>query len=79
MATQRLQAWKAAVADAVAALRGETHCTGIGIIGVGLGGTIALAAVDEGLDVDKMVLWGAPARGRTWLRQQRAYHSVTAI
>lgn len=77
--TQRLQAWKTAVKDAVVALRDATHCAGIGIIGVGLGGTMTVNTVDDGLDVDKMVLWGAPARGRTWLRQQRAYHRLAAI
>ena len=67
------------LAAAIATLRYETDCAGIGIIGVGLGGTISLAAIDDGLDVDKLVLWGAPARGRTWLRQQRTFHRVTAI
>ena len=76
---QQLPSWKIAVASAVMTLRRETQCARIGCIGVGLGGTIALAAVDDGLDVDKLVLWGAPARGRAWLRQQRAYHRVTAI
>ena len=76
---QRVQSWKAAVVDAVATLRRESECTRVGIIGVGLGGTIALAALDDGLDVDKLVLWGAPARGRAWLRQQRVYHTVTEI
>ncbi len=76
---QRLVPWKGAVASAIATLRRETGCERVGCIGVGLGGTIALAAIDDGLDVDKLVLWGAPARGRAWLRQQRAYHRVTAI
>ena len=75
---QRLPAWKAAVADAVATLRRETGCTRIAIIGVGLSGTITLASLDGGLNIDKLILWGS-IEGRAWLRQQRAYHRVTAI
>jgi pimeloyl-ACP methyl ester carboxylesterase len=76
---QGLQAWKNAVADAVATARQETGCTRVAVIGVGLGGTIALGAIDNGLDVDKLILWSAPLTGRTWLRQQRAYQRVTAV
>jgi dienelactone hydrolase len=76
---QRMSAWKAALADAVATLKLETGCTRIAIIGVGLAGTIALASIDEGLDVDKLILWGAPISGRSWLRQQRAYYRVTKL
>jgi alpha/beta superfamily hydrolase len=74
-----LHDWKAAVAAAVSTALRETGCTHVAIIGVGLGGTLALARLDEGLDVDKLVLWGAPARGRAWLREQRAYQRVAAI
>jgi pimeloyl-ACP methyl ester carboxylesterase len=70
---QRVPAWKASVGDAVATLRRETGCAHIGLIGVGLGGTIALACLDEGLDVEKLILWGTPTTGRSWLRAQRAY------
>ena len=75
---QELPAWKRAVATAVATARRESGCTRIAIIGVGLGGAIALGALDQGLDVDKLVLWGVPARARAWLREQRAYQKVAA-
>jgi len=71
-----LDAWIAAVGEAVSTARRETGCTRIALIGVGLGGTLALAALDRGLDVDQLVMWGAPAKGRTWLREQRAFHKV---
>lgn len=76
---QRMSAWAAAVAEAVATLRHETGCTRVAVIGVGLAGTIAIASIDAGLDVDKLILWGAPVSGRTWLRQQRAYYRVTKL
>lgn len=71
-----LDAWIAAVGDAVATARRETSCTRIGLIGVGFGGTIALAALDRGVEVDHLVMWGTPAKGRAWLREQRAFHKV---
>jgi pimeloyl-ACP methyl ester carboxylesterase len=71
-----VEAWLAAVADAVAAARRETSCTRVALIGVGFGGTIALAALDRGVDVDRLVVWGSPGKGRAWLREQRAFHSV---
>ena len=76
---QTLAAWKAAVATAVAVVRRESGCARVGLIGVGLGGSVALASVDAGVDVDKLILWGAPARGRSWLRRQRAYQRVAAL
>lgn len=71
-----LDAWIAAVGDAVATARRETGCTRIALIGVGFGGTIALAALDRGVQVDQLVMWGSPAKGRSWLREQRAFHKV---
>ena len=76
---QRLPAWKAAVADAVATIRRETGCSHVAVVGVGLAGTIALASIDAGLNVDKLVLWAAPTLGRAWLRQQRAYHRLNLV
>ena len=61
---QGLPAWKNAVAAAVSTARRETGCKQVGIIGVGLGGTVALGSLDQGVDVDKLVLWGAPAKAR---------------
>lgn len=71
-----VEAWIAAVGEAVATAKRETGCTHIALIGVGFGGTIALAAVDRGVDVDKLILWGSPSKGRAWLREQRAFHKV---
>ena len=76
---QELPLWKAAVASAVATARRETGCKRIALIGVGLGGAIALGALDGGLDVDKLMLWGVPARARAWLREQRAYQKVAEL
>ncbi|MBS0583728.1 MAG: hypothetical protein JSS42_11565 [Proteobacteria bacterium] len=73
-----LPAWRAAAASAVAAARRETGCSRIAIIGVGLGGGIALGALDDGVEIDKLILWGVPARARDWLREQRVYQAMAA-
>lgn len=73
-----LSAWRAAVAAAVVAARRETGCTRTAIIGVGLGGAVALGALDDGVEVDKLILWGVPARARAWVREQRAYQAIAA-
>jgi pimeloyl-ACP methyl ester carboxylesterase len=75
---QTWPAWKAAVATAVSTARRETGCKQVAVIGVGLGGSITLAGLDQGLEVDKLILWGAPVRGRAWLREQRTYQRVAA-
>jgi pimeloyl-ACP methyl ester carboxylesterase len=75
-----VEAWLTAVGFAVSTAKRETGCTRVALIGVGFGGTIALAALDRlggrGIDVDKLVMWGSPAKGRAWLREQRAFHKV---
>jgi pimeloyl-ACP methyl ester carboxylesterase len=71
-----LDAWVAAVGTAVTAARRETGAARVALVGVGFGGAIALAALDRGVEVEKLVLWGAPVRGRVWLREQRAFHNV---
>jgi len=76
---QTLDAWRASIGDAVATVRRETRCKSVAIIGVGLGATLALASLDAGVSVDKLILWGGPISGRDWLRLQRATHRITAI
>jgi dienelactone hydrolase len=73
-----LRAWKKAIAVAAATVRRETGCTKVAAIGIGLAGTVLLGSMDEGLDLDKVIVWGTPVRGRAWLRQQRAYALVAA-
>jgi alpha/beta superfamily hydrolase len=72
----RWRAWVTAVGEAVSAVRaaGAERCA---VVGIGLGASVAMAAVDEGLAVDGLVLWGAVVEGRTWLRQARAFQRVT--
>jgi dienelactone hydrolase len=69
----RAAAWPRAVAASAAWLRERTGARRVVAIGVGLGGTIAAQAVVEGADVDDLVLWGAHARGKSLVRELRAF------
>ncbi len=72
----RLAAWTAAIGSAVAELRARTGCTRIVAIGIGLGGLLICDAISHGAAIDDVVLWAAPSRGRTLLRELRTFASL---
>jgi len=69
----RLGAWLAAVSGAAAWLRETTGAERLVALGIGLGGLLACRAASDGAEIDDLVLWGTPARGRTLLRGLRAF------
>jgi alpha-beta hydrolase superfamily lysophospholipase len=73
----RLEAWTAGV-DAAA--RWLAHETGgrVAAVGIGLGGLLALGAAAAGAPIDELALWGVPSRGRTLLRELRAFARIEA-
>jgi alpha-beta hydrolase superfamily lysophospholipase len=71
-----LEACRSSVGQAVEHVRAATGAPSVGVVGIGIGGLIALSAVDHGLDVDALALWGVPASGKAWLREVRAYHRL---
>jgi pimeloyl-ACP methyl ester carboxylesterase len=74
----RISAWKAAIAAAAGWVREEFSVTRVAAIGIGAGGLAATAAVADHAPIDDLILWGVPARGRTLLRELRAYAAVVA-
>jgi pimeloyl-ACP methyl ester carboxylesterase len=75
-AAQDVSTWTAALVDLVAALRAASGCAHVTAIGLGLGGLVALQAVAEGADLDDLVLWATPGRGRLLLRELRAFAAL---
>jgi alpha-beta hydrolase superfamily lysophospholipase len=74
----RLEAWVAAVTAAADWLRAESGCGRIATLGLGLGGLVAGKAVADGARIDDLVLWAAAARGRAFVREQRALSQLQA-
>jgi pimeloyl-ACP methyl ester carboxylesterase len=72
----RLQAWVDATASAAGWLRSQTGARRIAAIGIGLGGLVAGVALTQGAQIDDLVLWATPARGRNYLRELRAFASL---
>jgi alpha-beta hydrolase superfamily lysophospholipase len=69
----RLQAWTQAVRTAGGWLRATSGAPGLAVIGIGLGGMLACSAAMEGAEIDELILWAVPARGRTLVRELRAF------
>jgi hypothetical protein len=60
-------------------LRAESGCSRVAVIGIGLGGIVARVALAQGAPIDDLALWGVPARGRSLLRELRAFARLTGI
>ncbi|HEV7529993.1 MAG TPA: alpha/beta hydrolase [Solirubrobacteraceae bacterium] len=73
---QRLATWIDAVGSATAELRAMTSCTRVAAIGIGLGGLLVCRAISDGAQIEEVVLWAVPARGRTLLRELRTFASL---
>ncbi len=71
----RVDAWRNSVVAASTWLAESTGAR-VAVIGLGLGGLIAGAALEHGAPIDELVVWASPARGRTFLREQRAFASL---
>ncbi|HEY5317718.1 MAG TPA: alpha/beta fold hydrolase [Solirubrobacteraceae bacterium] len=72
----RLEAWTSAVSSAGAWIREATGANRVVAIGLGLGGLVAYRAAALGAPIDDLVIWAAPARGRAFVRQLRAFSKM---
>lgn len=69
----RVDAWTAAINGAARWLREASGAPRLAVLGLGLGGLLARAALAAGTPIDGLVLWGAPASGRAFARETRAF------
>lgn len=74
----RLSAWTGAVSAAASWLRDATGCSETAAIGIGLGGLVICGAIAEGAPIDDLVLWAVPSRGRSFVRELRAFGRMEA-
>jgi pimeloyl-ACP methyl ester carboxylesterase len=74
----RLGAWTDSIGEAATWLRHETGCRRVVAICVGVGGLLAYRAAAQGAPIDDLVLWGTPARGRTFIRETSAFARMEA-
>jgi alpha-beta hydrolase superfamily lysophospholipase len=65
--------WVGAVVAASRWLRTTSGSPGVTVLGLGLGGLLARAALAEGAPIEELILWGAPASGRAFSRETRAF------
>jgi pimeloyl-ACP methyl ester carboxylesterase len=75
---ERPHAWKTAIATAAGWMRENQMATRVVAVGIGVGGLMAFAAAANGAPVDDLMLWAVPARGRTTMRELRAYAGIVA-
>ncbi|HLB21877.1 MAG TPA: alpha/beta fold hydrolase [Solirubrobacteraceae bacterium] len=74
----RLRAWTDAVAVAAAWLRTRPGCARVTAIGIGIGGLLVYKAAAADAQIDDLVLWSTPARGKTFVRQLRVLSKMEA-
>ncbi|HWX96768.1 MAG TPA: alpha/beta hydrolase family protein [Solirubrobacteraceae bacterium] len=68
-----LDAWTEAIASAAAWLAASTGGRRVAAIGIGLGGLLVCRAGARGGPIAEAVLWAVPAKGRTFVRELRAF------
>jgi dienelactone hydrolase len=69
----RVGAWVEAVDAGARWLLAETGAAHVAVIGIGLGGMMALQAAGRGAPIEALALWSTQARGRSLVRQLRAF------
>lgn len=65
--------WMRATDVAARWLRAAAEVSSVVTIGLGLGGMLAYVAAASGTPLDGFALWGVPNRGRTLVREMRAF------
>jgi pimeloyl-ACP methyl ester carboxylesterase len=75
-APARLESWLAAIAASAAWLRENGGAPRLAVIGLGLGGLLALESVARGTPIEELVLWGTPTSGRSFVRETHVFSKL---
>jgi alpha-beta hydrolase superfamily lysophospholipase len=70
---ERLRTWTNGVVAAAEWLSSATGARRVVAIGIGIGGALAYNALAAGAPIDDLVLWGVCAKGKSHLRELRAF------
>ncbi|MBK9082387.1 MAG: alpha/beta fold hydrolase [Rhizobiales bacterium] len=73
----RLETWRASVASAVAALRAATGARSVALVGLRLGGALALEAASTLEDVTALAMLAPVVSGRAYRREIAAFAAMT--
>jgi pimeloyl-ACP methyl ester carboxylesterase len=65
--------WAAAVGGAATWLADTEGTEAVAALGIGLGGLLALMAIDAGAPIAALALWGAAGRGKRFARETKAF------
>ncbi|MBS1675916.1 MAG: hypothetical protein JST08_00880 [Actinobacteria bacterium] len=65
--------WVAATLAAATWLADTEGTAGVAALGLGLGGLLAMAAIAAGAPILALALWGAPGRGKRFVRETQAF------
>lgn len=68
-----VEGWVAAVAAASSWLSEENGGAAISVLGLGLGGLLAIAAAQGGAPIEELALWGVPRDGKRFVRETGAF------
>ncbi|MGA9859156.1 MAG: hypothetical protein WBQ18_14925, partial [Solirubrobacteraceae bacterium] len=70
--------WCAAIGDAARQLQERFSPRRLVILGIGLGGLLAVRALAGSAPVDELILWDVPSRGRTLVREMIGHSRIIA-
>jgi pimeloyl-ACP methyl ester carboxylesterase len=72
----QLDSWTQSLSGAARWLLDAAEAERVVAIGIGLGGLVASRAALTGAPIDELVLWNVPGRGRTLVRELRAFSAL---
>lgn len=75
-AAELLERWLEAIAVASQWLRARGDAPRLALLGLGLGGLLVREAIARGLAAEDLIVWGAPASGRHFVREAKAFAAL---